>query len=137
MFFCAVVFVRPLQKKDVKAKKVAPVKFTIDCSSPANDGIFDTASFEKFLHDRVKVEGRTNNLGEVVAIARSGAASGTISITVAGNVQFSKRYIKYLTKKFLKKHQLRDWLRVVASSKTAYELKYFNIAAEGDEEDEE
>lgn len=27
------------------------------------------------------------------------------------------RYLKYLTKKFLKKHDVRDWLRVIASNK--------------------
>lgn len=26
------------------------------------------------------------------------------------------RYVKYLTKKFLKKHSVRDWLRVIASN---------------------
>jgi hypothetical protein len=29
------------------------------------------------------------------------------------------RYLKYLTKKFLKKHNVRDWLRVIASNKDA------------------
>lgn len=48
------------------------------------------------------------------------------------------RYLKYLTKKYLKKHNVRDWLRVIASNKdrTVYELRYFNIAEnEGEEED--
>lgn len=45
------------------------------------------------------------------------------------------RYLKYLTKKYLKKHNVRDWLRVVAASKdrSVYELRYFNIA-ENEEE---
>lgn len=37
------------------------------------------------------------------------------------------RYIKYLTKKYLKKHSLRDWLRVVSTGKETYELRYFQI----------
>ncbi|KAI8806251.1 putative 60S ribosomal protein L22 [Cladochytrium replicatum] len=118
-------------KKD-KVKKT-PLKFTIDVSGPANDGILDTAAFEKFLHDRIKVAGRTNNLGDIITITRSGNSS--ITVTAAAGTPFSKRYLKYLTKKFLKKHQLRDWLRVIASSKGAYELKYFNIAADNDEEE--
>ncbi|KAJ3113904.1 hypothetical protein HDU96_002781 [Phlyctochytrium bullatum] len=113
-----------------KKAKPAPVKFTIDCSGPAGDNIFDTAAFEKFLQDRIKVEGRTNNLGESVTISRNG---GTITVTTnAGTI--AKRYLKYLTKKFLKKNQVRDWLRVVASSKTSYELRYFDIQADGDED---
>ena len=46
------------------------------------------------------------------------------------------RYLKYLTKKFLKKYSLRDWLRVVASDKTTYELRYFNINNDEEDEDE-
>lgn len=42
-------------------------------------------------------------------------------------IPFSKRYLKYLTKKYLKRNSLRDWLRVVASSKDTYELRYFQI----------
>ena len=42
--------------------------------------------------------------------------------------------------RFLKKHNVRDWLRVVASNKdrNAYELRYFKIADAGaeDEDDE-
>ena len=49
-------------------------------------------------------------------------------ITVASNVAFSKRYLKYLTKKFLKKNMLRDGIRVVASSKDVYQLRFYNIA---------
>ena len=54
----------------------------------------------------------------------------------------SRRYIKYLTKKFLKKTKvnqeisLREYLRVVATNPTTYEVRYFNMQ-EGDDEDEE
>lgn len=54
------------------------------------------------------------------------------------NFSSDSRYLKYLTKKYLKKHNVRDWLRVIASNKdrSIYELRYFNIAEnEGEEED--
>ena len=88
---------------------------------------------EKFLHDRIKIEGRTGGLADKVTIVRGDDAK----ITVTANQEFSKRYLKYLTKKFLKKHQLRDWLRVIASDKGTYELRYFNIANQDEDEDEE
>lgn len=56
-------------------------------------------------------------------------------IMVDANIKFSKRYLKYLTKKFLKKQNLRDWMRVVASDKNTYELRYFNISEDVDEDD--
>lgn len=41
------------------------------------------------------------------------------------------------TKKYLKKQQLRDWLRVVSTSKNVYELRFYNVASEEADEDEE
>lgn len=43
----------------------------------------------------------------------------------------------YRTKKFLKKQQLRDWLRVVSTSKGVYELRFFNVVNDEGDEDEE
>jgi len=108
-------------------------KFIIDYSRPAADGVFDGADFEKFLHDRIKVEGKTGQLGDNVKITRDASNK----ITVTSSIPFSKRYLKYLTKKFLKKNTLRDWIRVVASSKDVYQIRFYNIARDGDDEDEE
>ena len=48
------------------------------------------------------------------------------------------RYLKYLTKKFLKKNNLRDYIRVVATNRANYELRYFQInPAEEDESGDE
>lgn len=47
-------------------------KFYIDYTVPANDNVFDPAGFEKFLHDRIKVDGKTGQLGDNVKIAREG-----------------------------------------------------------------
>ncbi|VDM14381.1 unnamed protein product [Wuchereria bancrofti] len=55
-------------------------------------------------------------------------------LILTSEVPFSKRYLKYLTKKYLKRSSLRDWLRVVASSKDTYELRYFRINQD-DEDD--
>jgi len=117
-------------KKGSKSKKSH--RFVLDCSSPVADGIFDVAAFEKFLHDRIKVQGRPGNLGDQVTIAREKS-----KLTVVAEMEFSKRYLKYLTKKFLKKNQLRDWLRVVSTAKNVYELKYFDINTEDQEAGEE
>lgn len=54
-------------------------------------------------------------------------------IIVDSYIPMSKRYLKYLTKKYLKKQQLRDFLRVIANRKDSYELRYFNMAQEEEE----
>jgi len=112
-------------------KKAAQQKFTIDCSEPAADEIFDIASFEKFLHDRIKIGGKTGVLGEAITITREAS-----TITVQSKIHISKRYLKYLTKKFLKKQLLRDYIRVIARSKNGYFLRYFNFHNEEAEAEE-
>merc|ERR1739840_79696 len=119
---------RPVGKK---GKKKVQLKYHIDCRQPVEDGIMNAGDFETFLQERVKVNGKTNNFGNQVSLERNKS-----KITLVSEVPFSKRYLKYLSKKYLKNNNLRDWLRVVADSKTSYQLKYFNINQD-DEEDEE
>ncbi|KAF8017270.1 hypothetical protein BT93_C0546 [Corymbia citriodora subsp. variegata] len=116
-----------------KAAKKKGATFVIDCAKPVEDKIMDIASLEKFLQERIKVDGKAGALGDSVTVSRDKS-----KITVTSTSDFSKRYLKYLTKKYLKKHNVRDWLRVIASNKdrSVYELRYFNIAEnEGEEED--
>jgi len=82
------------------------------------------------LHDRIKVNNKTGNLGTKVQISRDKA-----KVVVTAEMPFSKRYLKYLTKKYLKKQVLRDFLYVHSSNKGTYELKYFqaNLGGGNDE----
>ncbi|XP_075491914.1 large ribosomal subunit protein eL22z-like [Primulina tabacum] len=116
-----------------KGGKKKVTSYVIDCTKPVDDKIMDIATLEKFLQERIKVGGKTGALGDSVTVTREKS-----KITITADSSFSKRYLKYLTKKYLKKYSVRDWLRVIASNKdiNVYELRYFNIAEqEGDEED--
>jgi len=115
--------------KKVTAKKLIK-KYIIDCTEPHNDDIFDITSFEKFLHEKLKVNGKAGVLGDSVIITKEGSC---IHVTV--NIAFSKRYLKYLTKKFLKKQQLRDYIRVIARAKNNFYLRYFNFQTDEQEEE--
>jgi len=94
----------------------------------------DPASFENFLQNRFKIVkgAKPGVLGDSVKITRD-----KTKITVAADSTFSKRYLKYLTKKYLKKQNLRDWMHVISTNKNTYELKYYNIQDQDDEEGEE
>lgn len=116
-------------KKGSTAKK-ALVKFSIDCSEPVGDKVLDTAKFEKFLHDSIKVNGKAGDLGTKVTIQ-----SEKTKLLVSAELPFSKRYLKYLTKKYLQKQQLRNFLRVVAPAKNSYVLRYHKIGNTAGEED--
>ncbi|KAL1780413.1 60S ribosomal protein L22-like 1 isoform X1 [Sigmodon hispidus] len=114
-------------QKDKKPKK-STWRFHLDLTHPVEDGIFDSGNFEQFLREKVKFNGKTGNLGNVVHIGQL-----KNKITVVSEKQVSKRYLKYLTKKYLKKNHLRDWLRAIASDKETYELRYFHISQDEDE----
>ena len=119
-----------LRGKGQKKKKVS-LRFTIDCTNIAEDSIMDVADFEKYIKARLKVNGKVNNLGNNVTFERS-----KLKLIVSSDVHFSKAYLKYLTKKYLKKNSLRDWIRVVANEKDSYELRYFRISSNDDEDDD-
>jgi len=81
-----------------------------------------TSDFSDFLKKRVKVEGKVGNLQDKLTVSHDNHR-----VTVTSSIALSKRYLKYLTKKYLKKQELRDYLHVVATDKSSYELKYFNV----------
>eukprot|EP00919_Chromeraceae_sp_WS-2016_P061392 GHVR01145603.1.p1 GENE.GHVR01145603.1~~GHVR01145603.1.p1 ORF type:complete len:135 (+),score=15.35 GHVR01145603.1:29-406(+) len=118
------------KKAAVSKAKKQTVRLYVDCAQPMEDNILDPSSLEKYFKDRIKVNGKTSNLGEKVSITREKS-----KVVVNAELPFSKRYLKYLTKRYLKKHQLRDFLRVIAPKKEVYELRYFNINQENDKDD--
>merc|ERR1711963_817166 len=86
--------------KQQKAKKVQ-LHFEIDCSVPVKDGIMEPASFEKFLKEKIKVNNKPGLLGDSITVSRNNTV-----VVVDSKIPISKRYLKYLTKKFLKKQNL-------------------------------
>ncbi len=107
-----------------KAAKTKALKYTIDCSQPRVDGVMAVDEFQQFMHERIKVNGKTGQLGDSI-----GLSADREKLFVTTNIPFSKRYLKYLTKKFLKKMRLRDYLRVVATNKHTYAMRYYKINA--------
>ena len=61
-------------------------------------------------------------------------AGSLLPLACTPSTLYAHRYMKYLTKKFLKKNNLRDYIRVVANSKSSYELRYFQINTQEEEE---
>eukprot|EP00020_Sapocribrum_chincoteaguense_P002073 CAMPEP_0170747146 /NCGR_PEP_ID=MMETSP0437-20130122/9171_1 /TAXON_ID=0 /ORGANISM="Sexangularia sp." /LENGTH=151 /DNA_ID=CAMNT_0011085913 /DNA_START=25 /DNA_END=480 /DNA_ORIENTATION=- len=121
-----------IKKVEKKDPKPYPRTFIIDCAKPAEHNIIEVGSLEKFLKDSIKVNGKAGALGDSVKVS---SENNRVNVTVVGD--FSKRYLKYLTKKYLKKNMVRDYLRVVASSKRKYELKYFRFNDDDTDDEEE
>ena len=71
---------------------IVTFQYTINCTQPVSDKIFDLSAFEKFLHDKIKVDGRVGNLGDSINISQIGDGK----IEVVTHIPFSGRYLKYL-----------------------------------------
>merc|ERR1719473_1182539 len=99
-----------------KSQKKKTAKFVINCWQPGEDSVLDVASNG----------GKAGDLGDAVTVAQD-----KTKVVVTAELPFPKRYLKYLTKKYLKKQQLRDYLHVIATSKSTYEMRYFSINSEG------
>ena len=112
-------------KKGSKQQKKISLKYTINCSLPIEDNVIVLNDFEQFLKQRIKVDGKPGNLGSAVTVSKDSK-----SVVVQSSIPFSKRYLKYLSKKYLKKQDLKEYLRVVATAKNQYELRYFNIQSD-------
>ena len=112
-------------KKGSKQQKKIALKFVINCRLPIEDNVIVLNDFENFLKQHIKVDGKPGNLGTAVTVAKDAQ-----SVVVQSSIPFSKRYLKYLSKKYLKKQDLKEYLRVVATGKNQYELRYFNIQSD-------
>lgn len=82
----------PVALRAVATDRLNISQFIINASQPASDKIFDVNAFEKFLHDKIKVDNRVGNLGDAVQISQQGDGK----IEVITHIEFSGRYLKYL-----------------------------------------
>ena len=91
------------------------VKFDINCMQPMNNKVLNAASFEEYLHDRIKIGSKTVALtAKIATITRDRTKVTVVSPAELG---FSKRQLKYLSKRYSRKQQVRDNLSVVDGSK--------------------
>ena len=80
----------------------------------------------KYLKTNFKVNGLKGKLGETIKVAttdKKDNRKNTVVISVDNKVQFSKRYIKYLVKKFLRREGIVRYLTVSSTSPNAYTVK--------------
>ncbi|GMM49139.1 ribosomal 60S subunit protein L22A [Starmerella bacillaris] len=119
----------PVTSKSGKQAK----KVVIDVTNANSDGsIIVVDELVKYFKEHIKIDNRTGELENKINITSSGE-----KITITAYVPFSGKYAKYLTKRYLKKKDLRDWLRVVATGRSYFEVRFFNLDAGEDEEEEE
>lgn len=113
------------RREKIKAARAkSTCKFQIRCRKPVEDEIFDVDEFVKYLKEHFKVDGKTGQVGPARQVNIQKSVS---TVHVMSKKPFPKYYLKFLTKRYLKRHGLRDYVRVIADKKSSYELRYFNI----------
>ena len=117
-----------LSKKDNKkeAKQTTYKKYTVDFSNPLENKLLTLESVLKFLQNNMKLNGLKGKLGKTILIntdEKREKSKTSIVISVDSSIKFSKRYIRYLVKKFLKKEGVAKYLTLSATSPSAYTVK--------------
>ena len=126
------------KKGESKEQPKATYKaFSVDLNAPCSHNLLTVESCQKYLQSNFKVNGlrmrESNKEGakgkekerpiKVSATEKSDKKKNTVIIQVDNKLKFSKRYIKYLVKKFLRKEGIARFLTVSATSPNGYTVK--------------
>ena len=116
-----------LSKKDDKkdSKQLSYKKFTVDFTSPLENKLLTLESVLHYLQTNMKLNGLKGKLGKTIMISMDDLkkSKNVIVISVDSSIKFSKRYIRYLVKKYLKKEGIAKYLTLSATSPGAYAVK--------------
>ena len=112
------------EEKKVEKKEKSYKKYTVDFSSPVDNKLLSLEAASKYLNSNIKVNGLKGKLGDSIKISTTDSKSkNTLVIQVDTQMKFSKRYIRYLVKKFLKREGIVRYLTVASSAPNAYAVK--------------
>ena len=107
------------EKEETKQKTYK--KYNIDFTAPISNNLLTLESISRYLEVNMKLNGLKGKLGDSIKI--NIADKNNIIIQVENTLEFSKRYIKYLTKKYLKKEGIEKYMTINASSPNGYVVK--------------
>lgn len=116
-----------ISKKEAKdAKQKTYKKYTVDFNSPVDNNLLTLESALKYMQSNMKINGLKGKLGNIIKINmtdKKDKTKNTLVFSVDNSIQFSKRYIRYLVKKFLKREGIARFLTVSSTSPNAYTVK--------------
>ena len=125
------------KKEEKKENKILPKekvykKFFVDFSEPLDNKLLSIESSMKYLNSNMKIDGLKGNLKDFIKISVDDKRNKKcLLIQVDNQMQFSKKYIKYLVKKFLKREGIVKYLTVLSNSPNSYEVKVLKNNNEG------
>ena len=114
------------------AKQKKASNYYIDLGVALDDDLLIGKEFVDYLKTNLKVHEKKGNLGDKVSIVLEKKR-----VTVSFKNDLQKRYLKYLTKKYLKKVDILEYLRLVATDKQTYAVKYIRLGGNDENQAEE
>ena len=120
--------------KKVEKKAQTYRTFHVDFDQAVTNNLMSLDTATKYFSQNIKVQGLKNKLEDFVKVSTSDKRDknkkNNINVQVDVKMKFSKRYIKYLVKKFLKRENISLYLRVVANGPNSYVVKLYSKNAE-------
>lgn len=113
-------------KPEIKKREKTYKKFTVDFNSPVSNKLLSLEAAAKYVQSNLKVKGLKGKLGDSVKINQTDKkdkSKNTLLVSVDSKMQFSKRYIRYLVKKFLKREGIVRYLTVSSNGTNSYTVK--------------
>jgi large subunit ribosomal protein L22e len=104
-------------------------KFTVDFNQAVNNNLLSVEAAVKYLNQNIKVSGLKNKLGDSVMVSatdKKDKQKNCLTVQADNTMKFSKRYVKYLIKKFLKRENVSLYLRVISNGPNSYLVKLFS-----------
>lgn len=115
------------KKEEAKeAKQISYKKYTVDFNSPVDNKLLTLEAALKYLQSNMKINGLKGKLADRIKINmtdKKDKNKNTLVISFDTTLQFSKRYIRYLVKKFLKREGIARFLTVSSTAPGAYTVK--------------
>lgn len=124
---------QPEQVKAIKKKEKNYKKYSVDFNAAVSSNLLSLESAIKYLSENIKVNGLKKKLSDSVKIAgpdKKDKNKNIVQVQADIKMKFSKRYIKYLVKKFLKRENIGTYLRVISHGSSGYLVKLFSRNAE-------
>ena len=119
------------KKAESKEQPKATYKvFNVDFNSPCSNNLLTLEGAQKYLATNFKVNGlklKADDKNAKIKVAmtdKKDKRKNTIVISVDNKLQFSKRYIKYLVKKYLRREGIARFLTVSSTAPNAYTVKF-------------
>ena len=115
---------QPSQNKD--QPKITYRIFSVDLNCTCNTNLFTIENVKQFFLSNFKIIGNKNKTPDSFKISSTGRndkRKNSVIIKVDNKLTFSKKYIKYLVKKFLRREGLGRFFTVTLTSTNIYAVK--------------